>query len=224
MRLPSRLVLSALVAGAAGVALVGCASSSPGGSAGNPMTFFVTSSNPGQGGNLGGLAGADAYCQKLASNVGAGGQTWHAYLSTQGAQAVNARDRIGKGPWLNAKGEAIATSVDNLHSAGNNLNKKTALTEKGEVVAGRGDAVNMHDILTGSTAEGRSVSGSADATCGNWTSATTGSAIVGHHDRIGLNESAPMKSWNHSHPSKACDMAALKSTGGDGRFYCFATN
>lgn len=218
------LRLLALTTCAAATVLAGCASSSSGGGAGNPMTFFVTSSNPGQGGNLGGLAGADAYCQKLASTVGAGGQTWRAYLSTQGAQAVNARDRIGKGPWLNAKGEAIATSVDNLHSAGNNLNKKTALTEKGEIVAGRGDAVNMHDILTGSTAEGRSVPSSADATCGNWTSATTGSAIVGHHDRIGLNESAPMKSWNHSHPSKACDMPALKSTGGDGRFYCFAVD
>ena len=217
------LRMLALTVCAAAAALAGCASSS-GSGGGNPMTFFVTSSNPGQGGNLGGLAGADAYCQKLASNVGAGGKTWRAYLSTQGAGAINARDRIGKGPWLNAKGAAIATSVDNLHSAGNNLNKQTALTEKGEVVAGRGDPVNMHDILTGSTAEGRTVAGAGDSTCGNWTSGTTGSAIVGHHDRIGLNESPPMKSWNHSHPSKGCDMASLKGTGGDGRLYCFAVN
>lgn len=210
------------LAGLTAAAVAGCASSSPGGA--NPMTFFVTSSNPGQGGNLGGLAGADAYCQKLAGSVGAGGATWRAYLSTQGPGAVNARDRIGKGPWLNARGEAIATSVDNLHSAGNHLNKKTALTERGDVLPGRGDPVNMHDILTGSSADGRTVAGAGDSTCSNWTSGSTGAAIVGHHDRIGLNESPPMKSWNHSHPSKACDMASLKATGGDGRLYCFAVN
>lgn len=196
----------------------------------NPMSFFVTSANPGNGADLGGLAGADRYCQQLAQNVGAGGKTWRAYLSTvatSGGPAVDARDRIGSGPWKNAKGETIATSVADLHGANNNLTKQTALTEKGEVLAGRGDAVNMHDILTGSNADGTAAtpSAGADATCGNWTKGgADGAAIVGHHDRVGLNESPPMKSWNSSHPSRGCSLDALKTSGGNGRFYCFAAN
>ena len=194
-------------------------------SEGDPMSFFVTSANPGKGADLGGLAGADAYCQRLADNVGAGRKTWRAYLSATpaaGQPAVNARDRIGPGPWVNARGAVVATSVDNLHGPHNNLNKQTALTEKGEVISGRGDPVNLHDMLTGATDDGRAHTGATDTTCGNWTSGGAGAAIVGHHDRIGLNESAPMKSWNNSHPSRACDMASLKATGGGGLFYCFA--
>lgn len=194
----------------------------------NDMGFFVTSANPGNGANFGGLAGADRYCQQLAESVGAGGKTWHAYLSTMGtpnSRSVNARDRIGQGPWKNAKGEVIATSVADLHSPNNNLNKQTALTEKGEVLAGRGDPVNMHDILTGSSAEGTAVVATNDSTCGDWTKGgADGAAIVGHHDRIGLNDSAPMKSWNSSHPSRGCSLDALKTSGGNGRLYCFAVN
>ncbi len=194
------------------------------------MGFFVVSANPGQGANLGGLEGADRYCQQLASAAGAGGKTWHAYLSTMASgtgAAVNARDRIGKGPWKNAKGEVIARDLAELHSADNQLTKQTALTEKGEVLAGRGDAVNMHDILTGSQADGTvaQADGGGDVTCGNWTKGgADGSAVVGHHDRIGLNDSAPMKSWVSSHGSRGCSLDALKATGGNGRFYCFATN
>lgn len=194
----------------------------------NPMSFFVTSANPGKGGDLGGLAGADAYCQRLAASVGAGGKTWRAYLSTvpmSGAAAVNARDRIGRGPWRNAKGVVVASSVDELHGPANNLNKQTALTEKGEVVSGRGDPVNLHDILTGSTADGRADPAAAgDTTCGNWTRSADGAAIVGHHDRVGLNESPPMKSWNSSHPTRGCSVEAFRTTGGGGLFYCFAAN
>lgn len=191
----------------------------------NPMSFFLTSANPGKGADLGGLAGADAYCGKLATDAGAGGKNWKAYLSTTGAAPVNARDRIGKGPWQNAKGVVVAKNVDDLHGASNNLSKATALTEKGETISGRGDPVNMHDILTGSTVDGRAnVAATTDTTCANWTSGTTGSAMVGHHDRIGLNESAPMKSWNASHGTRGCDMASLKATGGGGLMYCFATN
>ncbi len=192
----------------------------------SPMTFFVTSANPGRGGDLGGLAGADAYCQRLATAAGAGGKAWRAYLSTVpagGAAAVNARDRIGPGPWRNAKGEVIARSVEELHGPANNLNKQTALTEKGAAVSGRGDPVNLHDILTGSTADGRaSVGAASDTTCGNWTRSGEGAAIVGHHDRVGLNESAPMKSWNSSHPTRGCSVDAFRTTGGGGLFYCFA--
>ena len=191
----------------------------------NPMSFFLTSANPGKGADLGGLAGADAYCGKLATDAGAGGKNWKAYLSTTGAAPVNARDRIGKGPWQNAKGVVVAKNVDDLHGASNNLSKATALTEKGETISGRGDPVNMHDILTGSTVDGRAnVAATTDTTCTNWTSGNTGSAMVGHHDRIGLNESAPMKSWNASHGTRGCDMASLKATGGGGLMYCFATN
>ncbi len=192
------------------------------------MSFFVTSAGPGKGGDLGGLAGADDHCQTLAQAAGAGSKTWRAYLSTQGAQAVNARDRIGNGPWSNAKGIVIATSVDDLHSAANNLTKQTALIEKGTVVNGRGDTPNTHDVLTGSSPEGRSIAGDADMTCKNWASSTAGAAMVGHSDRTGLDESAPAKSWNSSHPSRGpgggCAQDDLKGTGGAGLFYCFATN
>jgi hypothetical protein len=190
----------------------------------NPMSFFVTSRNPGQGADFGGLAGADRYCQSLATAVGAGARSWRAYLSTTGPGAVNARDRIGRGPWVDAKGVLVARNVDELHGD-NQLNKMTALTERGEVVMGRGDAVNMHDILTGSTSEGRAtVGGDADTTCGNWTRSGEGSAIVGHHDRMGLRDDAPSRSWNSSHATRGCGMEALKATGGAGLLYCFAAN
>ncbi|HWL30681.1 MAG TPA: lectin [Xanthobacteraceae bacterium] len=194
----------------------------------NDMTFFVTSSGPGKGGDLGGLAGADAQCARLAQAAGSTGKTWHAYLSTQGEGAVNARDRIGKGPWRNAKGVVVAKSVDDLHSSGNNLTKQTALSEKGDVINGRGDSPNRHDILTGSTAEGRAFPAGQDRTCGNWTSSTTGAAMLGHSDRQGLTDDPPAKSWNSSHPSRGpgggCTQADLRSTGGDGLLYCFAVN
>lgn len=194
----------------------------------NAMTFFVTSEGPGKGGDLGGLNGADAHCAKLATAAGSTGKTWKAYLSTQGAGAVNAKDRIGRGPWQNAKGVVVAKDVADLHSASNNLTKQTALNEKGQVVNGRGDTPNRHDILTGSQADGTAFTGSDDRTCGNWTSSTTGAAMVGHHDRQGLNDSPPMLSWNSSHPSRGpgggCTQADLKSTGGDGLLYCFAAN
>ncbi len=190
----------------------------------SPMSFFVTSVNPGKGADFGGLAGADAYCDSLAASAGAPGRNWRAYLSTSasaGAAAVNARDRIGKGPWKNSKGELLASSVEELH-ASNNLGKLTALTEKGEVISGRGDAVNLHDILTGSTPEGRALEAGKDSTCGNWTQSGEGSAIVGHHDRTGLDESAPAKSWNSSHATRGCGLDQLKTTGGAGLLYCFA--
>jgi hypothetical protein len=192
----------------------------------NKMSFFVTSAGSGKGADLGGIAGADKRCQDLASSAGAGGKTWHAYLSGAG---VNARDRIGSGPWQNAKGVVVASNLDQLHGA-NNLNKQTALTEKGDVVNGRGDTPNMHDMLTGSTREGKAIAGSDDTTCSNFTSSGTGAVMMGHHDRQGLTDDDVAKSWNSSHlsrPSKAgdpgCSQAALKGTGGDGRFYCFAT-
>lgn len=189
-------------------------------------TFFVTSVNPGKGGDLGGLVGADMYCQQLAGSVGAGRRTWHAYLSNSamnGQAAINARDRIGNGPWQNAKGAVIANSVEELHSAGNRMSKQTDLTEKGAAISGRGDDVNMHDMLTGSTAEGRAFEGDQDMTCGNWTKSSGGSAMLGHHDRMGLTDTSEAKSWNSSHPSKACDMDSLKATGGAGLMYCFAS-
>ena len=194
----------------------------------NAMTFFITSVGSGKGADLGGLDGADRHCQTLAQQAGADAKTWHAYLSTQGTNAVNARDRIGKGPWQNAKGVVIAKSVDDLHSAGNNLTKATALTEKGTVVNGRGDTPNMHDILTGSSPDGRAIAGDADMTCGNWTKSGQGSAMVGHSDRQGLRDDDASKSWNSSHPSRGpgggCSQDDLKSTGGNGLYYCFATN
>ncbi|HET9904330.1 MAG TPA: lectin [Xanthobacteraceae bacterium] len=195
------------------------------------MSFFVTSEGPGKGGDLGGLAGADAHCQRLAAAVGAGSKTWRAYLSTQaigGAQAVNARDRIGSGPWKNAKGEVIATSVADLHSENNKINKQTALSERGTPINGRGDQPNMHDILTGSQADGTAFPPDQDRTCRNYTSSTQGAVMVGHHDRQGLRDDPPQKSWNSSHPSRGndggCSQADLRSTGGNGLFYCFAAN
>jgi hypothetical protein len=192
------------------------------------MTFFITSEGPGKGGDLGGLAGADAHCARLATAAGTTGKTWRAYLSTQGANAVNAKDRIGKGPWQNAKGTVVAASVADLHSASNKLSKENSLSEKGAVINGSGDTPNRHDILTGSQSDGTAFPAGDDRTCGNWTSGTTGAAMVGHHDRRGLNDSAPMLSWNSSHPSRGagggCTQADLKSTGGDGLLYCFAAN
>jgi hypothetical protein len=192
------------------------------------MSFFVTSVGGGKGADLGGLAGADKHCQDLAQAAGAGGKTWHAYLSTQGAGAVNARDRIGKGPWMNAKGMVVATSVADLHSANNKLNKQNDLSEKGEVINGRGDTPNRHDILTGSQADGSAFAVDKDMTCKNYTSSTQGSVMLGHNDREGLRDDAASHSWNSSHPSRGaeggCSQADLRSTGGDGLMYCFATN
>ena len=188
-----------------------------------PMSFFITSAGPGNGANLGGLAGADAHCAKLATAAGAANRTWRAYLSVSaaGAQpAVNARDRIGSGPWHNAKGEAIAQNLDELHSDTNNLTKQTQLNEKGEVVNGRGDTPNRHDILTGSQLDGTAFPAGADKTCGNWTSGAEGSAQVGHHDRQGGGQNP--SSWNSAHASSGCSQEKLRGTGGDGLFYCFA--
>ncbi|MBR1204143.1 lectin [Bradyrhizobium sp. AUGA SZCCT0051] len=195
-------------------------------------SFFVTSNGIGNGGNLGGLAGADNHCQTLAQAAGFGApKTWRAYLSTQAADgkpAVNARDRIGKGPWKNVKGVVVAKDVADLHSAGNNLTKQTALSEKGEVINGAGDTPNRHDVLTGSQADGTAFAAGEDRTCKNWTSSTQGAAMVGHFDRKGLRDDEPSKSWNTSHPSRGpdggCSQADLKSTGGDGLLYCFAAN
>jgi hypothetical protein len=192
------------------------------------MTFFVTSVGPGNGADLGGLAGADAHCQELAEAAGAGSRTWRAYLSTQASgsePAVNARDRIGQGPWQNAEGVVIAADLDALHGD-NNLDKATALTERGEMVNGRGDTPNRHDILTGAQADGTAFADGEDRTCGNWTlSGAEGAAMVGHHDRQGLRDDAPSRSWNASHPSRGgCSQEALRGTGGDGLFYCFAVD
>jgi hypothetical protein len=191
------------------------------------MSFFVTSVGKGSGANLGGLEGADAHCAALAKAAGSTRTTWRAYLSTTapgGEAGVNARDRIGKGPWGNAKGVVVGKSVEDLHSAGNNVTKQTALTEKGETVSGRGDPVNQHDILTGSDPDGNYSTAGGDTTCANWTSGGDGSAIVGHHDRIGLKETRHMKSWNSSHGSRGCSQDALKGTGGAGLLYCFAAD
>ena len=192
----------------------------------NPMTFFVTSAGSGKGADLGGLAGADAQCKALASAVGAGDRDWRAYLSQQATTTVrpiNARDRIGRGPWQNAQGVVVATDVAQLHST-NNLTKATALNERGEVINGRGDTPNMHDVLTGSQPDGTVIAGDVNSTCANWTQSGEGSAMLGHHDRQGLKDDAPSKSWNSSHMSRGCGQDALKSTGGAGLFYCFAAN
>lgn len=196
----------------------------------HPMTFFVTSAGGGDGANLGGLAGADRHCQMLAAAVGAGDHTWHAYLSAQasgGQPAVNARDRIGSGPWYNAKGAQIAKDVSDLHGdtldqarLGDNLGKQTALSEKGEINNGVGDTPNRHDMLTGSQPDGRAYSDGADHTCNNWTSDGAGTAQLGHSDRNGAGN----QSWNSAHPSRGCSQENLVSTGGAGLFYCFATN
>lgn len=186
------------------------------------MTFFITSVGSGDGANLGGLKGADAHCQKLAEAAGSKGRSWRAYLSASeagGEKAVNARDRIGKGPWRNAKGVVIAKDLAELHGT-NNLTKETQLTEKGEIVSGRGDKPNKHDILTGSQEDGTAFAAGEDRTCKNWTSNGEGSAQVGHHDRVGGG--ANPTSWNASHQSKGCSQENLRGTGGDGLFYCFA--
>jgi hypothetical protein len=196
-------------------------------------TFFVTSTGIGNGANLGGLAGADNHCQALAQAAGfnaSGVKTWHAYLSTQeadGKPAIHARDRIGKGPWQNAKGVVIAKDAAELHGT-NNLSKQTALSEKGDVINGSGDTPNRHDILTGSQRDGTAFAAGEDRTCKNWTSSTQGAAMLGHFDRIGLRDDDASKSWNSAHPSRGseggCSQADLKSTGGDGLLYCFAVN
>jgi hypothetical protein len=189
-------------------------------------TFFITSTGSGKGADLGGLAGADRQCQLLAQAVGAGNRTWRAYLSTSpadGKPGVNARERIGGGPWQNAKGVVVARDVNELHGK-NNLNKETALNEKGETVNSRGDKPNMHDILTGSQPDGRAFPGDQDMTCRNWTSNGEGAAMVGHHDRQGLRDDDASRSWNSSHPSRGWSQDALRSSGGNGLFYCFAIN
>jgi hypothetical protein len=195
------------------------------------MTFFVTSTGLGKGADLGGLAGADRQCQALAQAAGAGSKTWHAYLSTQevgDAKAINARDRIGHGPWQNFKGEIVAQSVDDLHSDSNKLAMPTSLTERGTMIAGSGYTPNYHDALTGSQADGRAFPPTEDRTCRNWTSSTQGVAMVGHIDRKGVPDDATSKSWNMSHPSRGpdggCSQNDLRSTGGNGLFYCFAAN
>jgi hypothetical protein len=187
-----------------------------------PMSFFVTSVGKGDGGNLGGLAGADAQCQALAAAVGRGNVTWRAYLSAaaQGPNpVVHARDRIGRGPWFNARGVLIASNIDDLHEDRNNIRKPTALNEKGEEVKGSGDTPNQHDMLTGSDSAGRLVPGNAAlTTCNNWTSNSTGNAVVGHHDRLG----GASASWNSVHSTRSCSQPDLVATGGAGLFYCFA--
>ncbi|RWL18948.1 MAG: hypothetical protein EOR57_17690 [Mesorhizobium sp.] len=204
-----------LVTAAASLAAIGVASSQDA-----TMSFFVTSVGSGKGADLGGLAGADGHCGSLAEAAGITGKTWRAYLSTSD---TDARDRIGKGPWFNAKGVKIADDIASLHSDANAITKQTALDEKGEVVNGRGDKPNRHDVLTGSNPDGTKI---ADQTCGDWTlGGAEGAAMTGHHDRMGLDDSAAAKSWNSSHASRGgCSQEALRSTGGDGLFYCFAVN
>ena len=213
-----RIILSAIAAAsmAAGAAVPLAQQSSP-------MSFFITSANPGRGADLGGLAGADKYCQTLAAAAGAGGRTWRAYLSTtaaSGQPAVNARDRIGAGPWQNAKGVQVAANVADLHSDNNKLSKENSLTEKGAMVNGRGDKPNQHDILTGSQLDGTASTGTDDTTCRNWTSSAEGRAMVGHHDRQGGGTNP--SSWNSAHASSGCSLDSLRGTGGEGLFYCFA--
>jgi hypothetical protein len=193
------------------------------------MSFFVTSAPIGKGGDLGGLAGADAHCQQLAAAVGAGGKTWHAYLSTNTNAAnpgatVNARDRIGRGPWKNARGVVIATSVEDLHSDGNKITKESGLTEKGAVVNGVGDTPNQHDMLTGSQMDGRAFPDNVNMTCNNWTSSQYGTALVGHVDRRGNADTIFQHHWGSSHMSRGCTQPDLIATGGNGLFYCFAAN
>jgi hypothetical protein len=193
-----------------------------GGQQAPPMSFFITSVGPGDGGNLGGLEGADAHCQQLAAAVGAGGRTWRAYLGTQGVTAEHARSRIGSGPWYNAKGVMVAQDVADLHSDNNKLSKENSLSENGGVINGRGDTPNTHDIITGSQADGTAFHGVEDLTCNNWTSNGEGAAQVGHHDRQGGGD-APT-SWNAAHASRGCSQEDLVGTGGAGLFYCFATD
>src|SRR5256885_12219370 len=193
------------------------------------MTFFVTGGGPGKGADLGGIEGADQHCQMLAQRHGAGGKTWRAYLSTQeadGKPAVNARDRIGNGPWQNFKGMVLATGVDDLHSDNNKLGFDASLSERGQIIPGVGFAPNRHDVLTGSTPEGRAFPPGEDRTCRNWTSSTQGAAMLGHIDRKGLRDDVASRSWNASHPSRGadggCSQNDLRSTGGAGLIYCLA--
>jgi hypothetical protein len=189
------------------------------------MSFFVTSVGPGKGGDLGGLDGADRHCQALAQNAGAGSKTWRAYLSTNAANpggAVNARDRIGKGPWQNFKGEVVATSVDDLHSDNTKLNMQNSMTERGTMVAGFGYTPNQHDALTGSQMDGRAFPGNFNLTCNNWSSSTFGAAMLGHIDRKGGADTVFQRSWNAAHMSRSCSQPDLIATGGNGLFYCFA--
>ncbi|MBI3128200.1 MAG: hypothetical protein HYZ11_11395 [Candidatus Tectomicrobia bacterium] len=191
------------------------------------MTFFISSTSGPDGANFGGIEGADRHCQALAAKAGAGKKTWRAYLSTQaagGKPAVNARDRIGKGPWVNTEGVQVAANVDELHSNNNKINVEIGRSENGRRIPGRLFVVNQHDVLTGSTVDGRAFPPEKDLTCGNWTKNGEGAAMVGHHDRMGLRDDAPSKSWNSSHPSRGCGLAALKSSGGAGLLYCFAAN
>ena len=222
--LGTRAVLTALLS-VPGFLLAGAAARAAGP---EDMTFFLTSVGSGKGADLGGLEGADAHCAALAAAAGNTKQPWRAYLSTTapgGDAGVNARDRIGKGPWQNVEGVIIAKDVDDLHSPNANINKKTALTEKGETIPGRGDPVNTHDVLTGSDPQGMYSTAGGDTTCGNWTkSGDDGSAIVGHHDRTGLKVSRQMMSWNSAHGTRGCNPEGLKSTGGAGLFYCFVAN
>jgi len=208
----------------ASVAFFACGATSSLQAQQNPMTFFVTSVGLDKGGDLGGLAGADRQCQSLAQAAGAGSKTWHAYLSTQGQGGVNAKDRIGNGPWSNAKGVQIAANVADLHGDNNKINKDSALNERGMVVNGRGDTPNQHDILTGSQRDGTVVPGTDDATCSNWTSSADGqgNAVVGHHDLIGNPQG--INFWNNSHKTPGCAPANLQKVGGAGLFYCFAIN
>ena len=226
---------SAIACAALAATLLAACASTPSTGA---MGFFITSAGSGKGADLGGLAGADAHCQKLATAAGAGGKTWRAYLSVPGAfvsgangtsgavpavAAVNAAERIGNGPWFNAKGALIARDLEQLHN-GNNLNKSTALDETGATIKGRGDQPNEHDILTGSRADGSAFAPQTDTTCKAWTSSGDGTAIVGHHDRSGPIPGNWATSWNFSHQSAGCSQEALVRTGGAGRFYCFASN
>ena len=223
-----RALYAACAAVGAATLLAACAANTSGST--HPMGFFITSANPGKGGDLGGLAGADRHCQSLAAAAGAGGKAWRAYLSTaaaDGQPAVHARDRIGNGPWRNARGVVVANSLAELHGPDNRLGKQTSLTEKGEVVAGRGDPVNLHDILTGSRPDGTLAvpEPGKDSTCGNWTRGEGGSAIVGHHDKDGINpDPVANVSWNASHGTRGCSLEQLKATGSGGLLYCFAAN
>src|SRR5438477_6025442 len=189
------------------------------------MTFFVASTGPGKGADLGGITGADEHCQRLGTAAGAGDKTWRAYLSTNLAGgSVNARDRIGRGPWQNANGVVIAKNVDDLHSANNKINQQTAITERGETLNGMFEPFNKHDMLTGSQADGRAFPGNLSLTCNNWTSSTFGVAMLGHHDRRGGLDNEFQKSWNSSHISRSCRQEDLIATGGNGLFYCFAAD
>ena len=227
----NKAILTLLAASGAAALLAAC--TTPGMGGGNAMSFFISSAGSGKGADLGGLAGADALCQRLAGAAGAGGKTWRAYLSVTptlptgnnpAVAAVHARDRIGKGPWYNAKGELIASDVEQLHSR-NNITKASALDERGNPIKGRGETPNEHDILTGSRADGTAFAPQTDTTCGAWTkSGADGSAIVGHHDLTGPNNDNWAKSWNFSHQSAGCSQEALVRTGGSGKLYCFAAN